>query len=195
MYKIKLILYLLIISTLGLAQETNTSKKKIGFRKQLKATTKDQINQLKNGALLICLKTKKPNIAALRKIGKNTQADELEKKQALLNANIVAAFKSKFTFCPTYFFYSNQAIHIKERDFNKVVFLDDSLKPDSNIKFENKSFLVAEFGKIQQDTAKYLSHYTMEPDKNFSVTQTSHYYGGPNLGLDALIISSDKLIQ
>ena len=78
---------------------------------------------------------------------------------------------------------------------DKVVFLNDSLKPDSSIKFVNKTFLVAEFGRLEQDTAKHFSHYTYEHDENFSVKQVSHYYGGPNSGLDGLIISSDQLIQ
>lgn len=145
--------------------------------------------------MLVLLKTKKPNIAALRKIGRNEQADKLEKKQAQLNSNIVAAFKLNFAFYPTYFFYSDYANHVKAKEFEKVVFLNDSLHLDSSIKFQFNSFLVAEFGKIQQDTAKYFSHITSEPDKNFSATQVRHYYGGPNMGFDALIISSDKLIQ
>ena len=195
MNKIKLFLYLLFFSTLGLAQDTIIEKKKTSFRRQLKSATKVQINQLKNGALLVCLKTKKPNIAALRKIGKNEQADQLEKKQALLNSNIIAAFKSEFNFCSTYFFFSEYTVHVKEKEFDKVVFLNDKLMPDSNIKFENKSFFVAEFGMLQQDTARHFSHYSYESDKNFSKKRVSHYNGGPNQGLNGLIISSDQLIQ
>jgi len=195
MYQLRILICLLLLSSIAIAQESNKGKKKISLRKQLKATTKVQINELKNGALLISLKTKKLTITALRKTGRNTQADKLEKKQAQLNASIMAAFKSKFNFCPTYFCFSDYIIHAKERELDKVVFLNDSLKPDTNIKFVYRTFLVAEFGKVQQDTAKYLSHTTLEPDNNFSVSQVNHYYGGPNPGFDALIISSDQLIQ
>ena len=168
MYRCRLLVCLLIVYTLGIAQENNRGNKKISFRKQLKATTKAQINQLKSGALLVSLKTKKPQINALRKIGKNEQANLLENKQAKINSNIIAAFKAKFNFCPTYFFFSDYAIDVMDHKFNKVVFLNDSLQPDSNIKFESKTFLVAAFTKLQQDTAKHFSHYTLESEKNFS---------------------------
>jgi len=194
-YNLRLILCLLIISSFAFGQENRISKKKISFRKKLRATTKTQINTLKNGALLVCLKTRKPNIEALRKVGRHAQADKLENKQMLLNKNIMLAFKAKFSFCPTYFFFSDYLIYVKEGNFEQVVFLKENLKPDSSIKFVYQSYMVAEFGKIQQDTAKYISHYTYEPDKHFSLTQVKHYYGGPNMGFDALIISSDKLIQ
>jgi hypothetical protein len=195
MIKFRLLFCLLITFAIGFAQETVQQPKKLSLRKQVRAAAKVQIYQLKNGALLVRLKTKKPNIAAFRKMGKNIQADKLEKKQAQVNANIIAAFKSKFTFCPTYFFYSDYSNNVKEKELHKVVFLNDSLRPDSNIKFEQKSFLVAEFGLLQQDTAKHFSHNSYEPDKNFNRKQVSHYNGGPNLGLDGLIISSEQLVQ
>jgi hypothetical protein len=195
MCRIRLIILFLIVSAIGIAQESHQGKKKISFRKQLKASTKVQINQLKNGALLVSLKTNKSKIAALKKIGRNDQAQALEEKQRQLNKSILAAFKAKFNFCTTYFFFSDYAIYAKERAFDKVVFLNDSLIPDSNIMFQNKTFLVASFGKLEQDTAKHLSHYTLASDNNFSVTQVRNYYGGPNMGFDALIISSDKFIQ
>lgn len=195
MKKIKLLQCLLFFSTIVFAQEVDSTKSKISFRKQVNTTAKVQINQLKNGVLLIRLKTKKPSIAALRRLGRDKKAIEMEKEQAQVNANIVAAFKSNFTFCPTYFFYSDYSNAVKGKEFDKVVFLNDSLKPDSNIKFENKSFFVAEFGMLQQDTARHFSHYSYESDKNFSKKQVSHYNGGPNQGLNGLIISSDQLIQ
>ena len=110
MFRIRLMILFLIFSAVGIAQESLPGKKKISFRKQLKATTKVQINQLKNGALLLSLKTNKSKIAALKKIGKNNQAQDLEKKQSQLNKSIIAAFKTKFNFCPTYFFFSDYAI-------------------------------------------------------------------------------------
>jgi hypothetical protein len=195
MNKIRLLLFFLILCNFGIAQENTQVKKKVSFKKQVNAAAKVQINQLKNGALLVRLKTKKPTIAALRKIGREKQAIAMEEKQAKFNVDIIKAFKLNFNFCPTYFFYSDYSIKVREKEFDKVVFLNDSLKPDSSIKFLNTSFLVAEFGVLQQDTARHISHYTYESAKNFSLKQETHYYGGPSLGLDGLIISSDQLIQ
>ena len=195
MNKIIVGFFLLFISITGVSQETHVKKKKISFRKQLNASTKEQINQLKDGALLVRLKTKKLGITALRKLGKNEQADEIEKKQAEFNLNIISAFKTNFNFCPTYFFYSDYSTNVKENQFDKVIFLNDSLRPDTTIKFENKKFLVAEFGTIEQDTVKYFSNYSYEQKENWSVKKASNYSGGPDFGCDALIIRSDKLIQ
>lgn len=197
MNKILIVLWLLIISATGISQETLTKKKKTSFRRQLKISTKVHINQLKEGALLVRLQTKKNGINALRKIGKNIQADELEKKQADYNLNIINAFKTNFNFCPTYFFLSDYSTNISGRQFNKVIFLNDSLLADTTIKFENKNFLTAEFGTIEQDTAKYFSYHSIEsdPNINWSVKKVSNYYGGPDMGFEALIIRNDKFIQ
>lgn len=197
MNKILIGLLLLFISATGISQDAPTKKKKTSFRRQLKASTKVQINQLKEGALLVRLQTKRNSINALKKIGKNKLADDLEKKQAEYNLNIISAFRAKFIFCPVYFFFSDYSKNIREREFNQVVFLNDSLLADTTIKFDNKNFLTAEFGTIEQDTAKYFSYHSIEadPDKNWSVKKVSNYYGGPNMGFEALIIRNDKFIQ
>lgn len=195
MNKIIILVFLLIIHTTGIAQKTQTNKNKVSFRKQNVSISKEQINQLKNGALLIRLKTKMNSIAALKKIGKNKLAAKVEKNQADYNLSIISAFRANFNFCPTYFFFSGFSTNIRERQFNKVVFLNDSLLPDTTLKFKKTSFLTAEFGTIQQDTAKYFSHYSYEPNAKLSVKRVKNYYGGPNMGFAALIINSDKFVQ
>ncbi len=195
MNKITLSALILFISVKGIAQNAPVEKSKTSFKQQINQSAKEQIEQLKNGALLVRLKTKSTAINALRKAGKNVQADEVEKQQALFNLNIIDAFKTKFNFCPTYFFYSDYSDNVKEKQFDKVVFLNDSLKPDPTIKFNKQSFLVADFGTVEQDTARYYSHTSVEPDGNFSVKKVDHYYGGPSFSYDGLIIRSDKLIQ
>lgn len=84
MKKIIILLLLLIIHTTGIAQETQTKKKKVSFRKQNSSLSKEQINQLKDGALLIRLKTKINSIAALKKIGKNKLAAKVEKIKRII---------------------------------------------------------------------------------------------------------------
>jgi hypothetical protein len=195
MYKFLIGLSLLFIAPCGVSQEVQTKKKKTSFSKQLQASTKEQIIQLKNGALLVRLKTRTNAITALRKIGKNVQADVVEKQQAEFNLNIIDAFKKNFNFCPTYFFYSDYSDNIKEKQFDKVTFLNDSLRPDPTIKFDAKGFLIAEFGTVEQDTAKYYSYNSTEADGNFSVKRVDHYNGSPSFSYDGLIIRSDKFIQ
>ncbi|MFM2286636.1 MAG: hypothetical protein RLZZ543_2133 [Bacteroidota bacterium] len=182
-------------SSLDTLKKTPTKEKKNGFRKQRRGLSIAQINQLKDGALLVRLHTKKNSIAALRKIGKDKLADEMEARQRNYNLQIVSAFKRNFNFCPTYFFFSDYSQSIRERRFDKVIFLSDSLVPDTTIRFNKANFLTAEFGNIEQDTAKHISYYSHEPNGNLSSKRSENYYGGPNIGFGALVIKSDQLIH
>lgn len=193
MNKILIGLFLFFISGFGIAQ--NAEKKKTSFRKELHASTKEQIHQLKNGVLLVRLKTRSNAITELRKMGAHAKADLVEKKQAEFNLNIVAAFRKKFNFCPVYFFYSDYSDTIKAKHFDKVIFLNDSLRPNPALKFDGKGFLVADFGTVEQDTAKSFSYSSYEPDDDFSVKRVDHYNGGPSFSYDGLIIRSDQFIQ
>ena len=193
--KIIIGLLLFFVSVTAFAQDVSTKKKKINFRKQMDSITKSQIKLLKEGALLIRLKSRNNTIIGLRKIGKVKLAEKIKRKQADYNLKVITAFKTNFDFCPTYFFISNYSINIKDEQFDKVVFLNDSMIEDMTIKLNTKKFLTAEFGIIEQDTAKYFSHKTYEPDEHWSLTRFENYYGGANMGFGALVIKSDKFIQ
>jgi hypothetical protein len=195
MNKISILFFLLLISTSLVSQNTGTEKKKTNFRKQLHASTKEQIDQLKNGALLVRLKTKTTTINALRKAGANARAEEIQRQQTEFNLNVIAAFRKNFNFCPIYFFYSDDSDNIRKKQFDQVTFLNDSLHADQAIKFNGKEFLTADFGTVEQDTAKYFSHNSYEPDGNFSVKKEDHYNGGPSFSYEGLIIRNDKFIQ
>jgi hypothetical protein len=158
-----MVLCLLFISAPGIAQ--NIEKKKKKFKQELHASTKEQIHQLKNGALLVRLKTRTNAIVALRKMGEHTKADAIQQQQAAFNSDIIHAFRKNFNFCPVYFFYSDYSDTIKAKRLDKVVFLNDSLQPDPTVKFEKKNFLIADFGTVEQDTAKTYSYSSMEPDR------------------------------
>lgn len=177
------------------AQKTTTKGKNIGFRKQKRILAKKQINQLKDGSLLVRLQTKENSIAALRKIGKDKLAVKVETKQRNYNIGIISAFKTNFNFCPTYFFFSDYSQNIIERQVYKVAFLSDSLLADNTIKFNNQKFLTAEFGTIEQDTAEYFSHSSYESDGNGSLKRVENYHGRPHMDFAALTIKSDQLIQ
>jgi hypothetical protein len=188
-------LFIFCISVTGIAQDTQTTKKTKSPGNVYKVMARDQIFQLKNGALLVRLTTNKNSIAALQKIGKTKKADELQKKQAAYNVKIIKAFRKNFDFCPVYFFFSNYSTNISERQFDKVIFLNYSLLPDTSIKFTYNTFLTAEFGTIEEDTAKYYSYASFESDSTEGRHLVSHYYGGTEMGFGALLIKSDKFIQ
>ena len=188
-------LFLTIISLTGFSQGTQTGQTRAGSAPQPEAIAREQITRLHDGALLVRLHTKNKSITALRNIGKTKEADEVEKKQAEYNLNIVSAFKLNFSFCPVYFFYSDYSTNIIEKQFDQVVFLNDSLRADPNINFDFKSFLTADFGIIEQDTARYFDYKSLEMDTTGAATLTNNYYGGADMSFGALIIRSDKLMQ
>jgi hypothetical protein len=188
-------LLLVFAISIGFAQETESKENKTSFRAQQRALSKERISTLKDGALLVRLFTKKNSIAALKKIGKPEKAEKLEKEQAAYNQRIVSAFKANFNFCPTYFFFSDYSTAIAEKQFDKAVFLNDSLLPDTNIKFNSTKFLTAEFGYVEQDTAKYFSYYSFEPNANIDESRVKNYYGGSDASFAALVIHTDKFEQ
>src|SRR3954466_3763280 len=66
-----------------------------------------KVLKLKDGVLLVRLMTREPSVKALREAGQTRQADEMQQEQNTYNKKIISAFKSGFTFCPVYFFFSS----------------------------------------------------------------------------------------
>ncbi|HET6227942.1 MAG TPA: hypothetical protein VFF27_16780 [Bacteroidia bacterium] len=184
-----------IFTVNSLIAQNNSTQKKKNFHKQLKETTTAQIKQLENGALLVRLKTSQNAISGLRARGMDKQADAVEKKQAWENQNIINAFREYYKFSPVYFFYSYDSHFIKNKSLDSVVFIDDQLHLDPSIKLNQQRFLVADFGVVEQDTATYFDHYSLQSDGNYNVKQVKNYYGGPSFGYEGLIIRSEDLIQ
>ena len=188
-------LMLFAISALSFSQEVVGEEKKISYRELNDSLSRVNIKLLKEGALLVRLQTKNKSIEALREIGENDKAAEIEKHQHDHNLSIINAFKTNFTFCPTYFFYSHYSPYIIQKQFDKVVFLNENLIEDSTIRFDGEKFLTAEFAAIEQDTAKYFSHYSFEDSEDQRLNKTENYYGSSDMGFEALIIKNDQFMQ
>ncbi len=190
----KRILFLLLFALCSLANQAQQNQKLESAHKQNKLLMEEQIKKLKNGVLLVRLSTKINSIEALKKNGNIERAEKIKLEQKKYNLEIIKAFRNNFTFCPVYFFYSNYSDNIKKGKLKEVVFLNDSLKEDSLIKLNDKKFLTAEIGNIEQDTAQYLDGYYNNQGEN-GVERRSSLYGGSALGFSAVKIMSDQLIQ
>lgn len=186
------VFFLLFTSAAGFAQDGK--EKKLSHRKRMQQLADQHINQLHDGALLVRLQTKKKSIEGLREMGKWEFADRVEMRQAGVNKEIVNGFQMYFDFCPTYFFYSDDSKAVKEKDFERVEFLNEKLEVDTTITFEGQNFLTAEFGKVKPDTAQYFDGYAYEPGED-GIEQRKTYYGSANMGFGALIIKSDQFVQ
>ncbi|MDF2436423.1 MAG: hypothetical protein K0Q95_799 [Bacteroidota bacterium] len=102
-----------------------------------------EILMLKNGALLIKLKTSENAINGLISAGRTAEAEKLREEQLSKNKEIAQAFTEQITFCKTYFFYSANTNSIKNGDFGSL--MNGGLEKDST--FNTINYLIAEFGE------------------------------------------------
>lgn len=186
---------LLSTTTTTLAQLKIRNNEVISYARFLRKVSKEQIHQLDTGVLLVRLITKKHSIAALRSIGKDNKANKIEAKQEKLNRQIVRGFQSNFNFCPTYYFFSAYSKYVRAGQLDSVVFLNADLEPDPTIKVDsNATIFTTEFGKTAQDPTPFFDYYYFTQEKNGLQKETA-VWGGPNLGLSALVIMNDQFIQ
>jgi hypothetical protein len=172
---------------------TGRDKRKPGLRIAAREKAIAQINEMKNGTLLVRLHTSENKIAAMTKQGKQHQAEKTELKQGEANKKIVAAFRQRFNFCPVRFFYSSNSEKVLSENFAGI-FLNDSLTADSSIAIDTaKKVFVAEFTTVMRDSAEYFSGYHLERDTILHLEKT--YYGGADEGFYALVIRDGNLHQ
>lgn len=157
-----------------------------------KLLARQQIINLKNGTLLLRLKTRKPTIDALIKQRKDHEAVQLEYRVKQEHEEIMNAFSLYFNFCKTAFFYSESSPLVTAHKFDQVMFIG---VPDSGIIQSIDYFMIAEFGNVMQDTMKHFSQYSLERNSDHSLERVRNYHGGPDMGMSALVVMSDRFIQ
>lgn len=169
-------------------------EKEISYRLYRKEMAKTDISRLKEGALLVRLKTSETKINALRKAGRENKALKAEAWQRTQNEKIVKAFTEQYTFSPVYFFYSNFSNQVREGDFAGI-FLNEKLEIDSTIELKEKTVFTVEYTAIKQDTFVQLSHYELEQIGNFRSKWVPRYYGQSNLGFKAFVVKNQNFEQ
>ncbi|MBK7873781.1 MAG: hypothetical protein IPJ74_25545 [Saprospiraceae bacterium] len=105
----------------------------------------EHVEQLKNGVLLVRLRTLEDKIAALQKIGKTEQAEAVKQEQGIQNQRVIKGFSEYFDFCPVYFFYSIDAKQIRQHNFSNVIFNAQGESVSPNL-LEGKPFYIGYYG-------------------------------------------------
>ena len=131
------------------------------FRKRSITVSAWQIHQLKEGALVVRLRTNQILIDALLKQGNKKLAREKQLEQFAINKNTLFAYKENFTFCKLYFIYSNSSDSLLE-GARSGIFLDSNLVVDTSIIMNEGFYLVAErdfaynssIGFVPEDSAR-----------------------------------------
>ena len=133
------------------------------FRKRRMVIAAWQINELKNGALIVKLKTNANQINAFNKHGEPDKALEKTIETYIINKNIMMAYLDNFKFCKVYFIYSNSHDSLL-KGARSGVFLDTTLKINPSITLNEKFYLIAEkdfaynssIGFVKEDSAKFV---------------------------------------
>ena len=136
-------------------------------------TARENIVLLKSGALFVRLKTSTLKINALKESGNIAEAEEMRVNQENENKAIIAAFKNNFTFCPVYFFYSNNSNEVKAGNY-KGMLLNVNNQTDST--FNNSNYLIGEFDasantQIAAFIIKNKNYEQLEPPFPFLIKQ------------------------
>ncbi len=92
------------------------------FGQYTKEDAKVDLQQLKNGTLLVRLKTNEASISALEAQGRHKEAEQLKERLYQENKEILLSFTNAFDFCRVYFFYAPSSDDIRERNFEGLVF-------------------------------------------------------------------------
>ena len=116
---------------------------------ELKIKAVDQIRQLKNGVLLVRLRTSDIAIKNLKKKGTEKKAATVQRQQDAANQRLVYAFEKQFNFCPVFFFYSSETYQAKTGKTSGY-FLNNKLQPDPLIAIPDTNFFVAELTELEQ---------------------------------------------
>ena len=105
-------------------------------------------NTYSTNAILIRLQTNIHLINYLKKEGKTEQAKEIELKQNKKNEKIINAFNKEWTLSPVYFFYSQNSLEIKNKNYTSL-FKDINNTPISREEFNNlkSNYIIGYFGQ------------------------------------------------
>lgn len=187
--KIVIIIISILIHSSAFFQNPNSQKKYTPKEFSIK-----QINDLKNGVLLVRLKTKNSTITALRDHGHFDKANEFEDDLLDFNLSLIKAFNSNFDFCKFYFFSSDYSTFIRNKQFDSIYFFNEDMEIDKSMQAEIDIFFIAEYGPVEADTMTYYQG-TYATQGEDGLEKRDAYSGSGSFGFEALIIKNDQFYQ
>ena len=134
-------------------------------QKALRRASFNEIQTLKNNALLVRLHTADHIIEALEKRNLHKEAEEARERVKKGNIRTVNAFKNNYTFSKVYFFQSGESNNLKNKNFDEVVLVDADGNTVQDRSFLKAGYLVATFGVVYHDQL----FYTDSSDVKYSV--------------------------
>jgi len=160
-----------------------------------------QINNLKEGILLVRLKTLNRKINALEKTGNPEKATETKKLVESVNSEIIRSFKNNYSFSKVNFFYGFDSDNIKKGNFDSITFLDNSTIKEQLQELDRDKIFIADFGSITGgDTTKTVEsinedYIYIRNDKGYSDKVPIYSYSNTYSAVTGLLILSDQFFQ
>lgn len=128
-----------------LAQEPTDNERYVKWKRNY---SRESIVKLKDGALVVRLKTRRKTIDLYRQSGQSYIADRMEQDQFEENQAIVKAFLTQYSFSKVYFIYVEETQRLQNGE-RSGFFLNDKLKVDSSIVMPESFFMFAEYGPVE----------------------------------------------
>jgi len=159
-----------------------------------KDIARQQILDLRNGVLLVRLKSPTSNFLVLEKAKSKMKVQKIELSQIEENQKIMKAFRENFTFCPVYFFTSDKTLQVKNGFFSNA-FLDSTFSIDSSISLpQNAKIFIAEFGNVNDDGNYGKTGYKIRNPGNMKERMPT-CQGGTEMQFSALVLYDSSFVQ
>lgn len=150
---------MMLAGILLLTQVSIAQRPDIQLPKERKAFAEKSILELKDGVLVVRLKTNQRKIAALQAVANNPKLKEKQRQRHqkmldntiatrdAMNSAIANMFLDSFSFCPVYVMYDTSTKSLSNGT-RQGIFLNDKLQPDASIALPtDKSIFLVNYKK------------------------------------------------
>ncbi len=182
----------LFIAYASFSQERATPERLKHDKEICEAFAQKSIKEISGGFLLVRLNFRQKQVDYLMKHD-TVEAKKVQEKALSTNLKISKAFQDKYAFSRVYFFQSSDSRHLRNQVFDSVTFYDHDLNVVEASELQKDNYLIGEFGRIQQDTARYYASDRIYTPSNKEKTKV--YYGGSKNGREAFIVLDRKFQQ
>ncbi|MFO7722536.1 MAG: hypothetical protein R6V49_04855 [Bacteroidales bacterium] len=152
-----------------------------------------QAQQLREGVLLVRLKSMRSTILALEEYGRFTEAQEVKASAGKEHQEVINGFKA-LNFCKVLYFYDYHSNLVRSGELDTIL-LNDRLEPVSPDSITGKIF-VAEFGEYESPEKSYhVRHdYQYLKENNISPDSSAAWitYGHKGLGIGGIVMMDQQ---
>lgn len=156
-----------------------------------KRVAQEQIQELKEGCLVVRLLSNEKNLLQLEQLGYIEKVTKERQRIAKQNESILHAFEEVFDFCPVYFINSEDSKKLTNNKNKRDIFFTGAMAA-TTIPYDY--MLTAQYGQIRQDTTAYYKEAYNYVDKKGRENRSA-YWGSPNIPLTAIVVLSDQFVQ